>query len=97
MFVIMSNFVKNTTLYFVTVNKKDYVVDMYSIPRASIDACKATYRARFGVCTCNDHCSWDICRVLEPPDDCLLGTNSEWQWDDLKNAFVAQKIDGMYV
>ena len=85
------------TLYFVTVNTKDYIVEVSLIPRAGNDECKATYRARFGVCTCNDHCSWDICRLLEPPDDCLLGKNSEWKWDSLKNAFVAQIIDGMYV
>ena len=54
------------------------------------------YRSRFRVCTCDEHCSWDLCRLLEPLDDCLRGTNSEWQWDDLKNAYVAQIIIGIY-
>ena len=75
-----------------------YSLDVFSIPRATNDRCPltATYRTRFGVCTCNDHCSWDICRLLDPLDDCLLGTNSEWKWDNLKNAYVAQITDGMY-
>ena len=77
---------------------KHYSLNVSSIPRASYDYCSrsATYRRGLGVCTCNDHCSWDLCRVSEPPDDCLQGTNSEWQWDNLKNAYVAQIIDGKY-
>ena len=82
----------------VTVHNKDYVLDGSSIPHASKDECEviAAYRERFGVCSCNDHCSWDTCRVSEPPQDCLLSTNSEWKWDNLKNAFVAQIIHGMH-
>ena len=85
-------------LYFVIESIKDYILNVSSIPRAANDEClvSATHRARFGVCTCNEHCSWDLCRLLEPPDDCLLGTNSEWKWDNLKNAYVAQITDGMY-
>ena len=87
------------TTHSIAGNPKDYMLDVYSIPRATNDKCdiSATYRKAFGVCTCNDHCSWDICRLLDPPNDCLLGTNSEWKWDNLKNAFVAQITDGMYV
>ena len=77
---------------------KDYILNVSTIPRAPYEDCEvsASYRNRYGVCTCNEHCSWDICRLLEPPDDCLLGTNSEWKWDNLKNSYVAQITDGMY-
>ena len=87
----------STSLY-VTGNNKDYTLDDSSIPRASNDKCEVNpaYRTRFGVCSCNEHCSWDICRLFEPPDDCIPGANSEWKWDNLKNAYVAQIIDGMY-
>ena len=83
---------------YVTEITKDYILDVSSIPRASNDECEisAAYRKRFGVCSCNDHCSWDTCRLLEPPEECLLGENSEWKWDNLKNAYVAQIIDGMH-
>ena len=88
------------THYFVTEeDAKDYILNVSLIPRAHNYDCEvsATYRNRFGVCTCNEHCSLDICRLYEPPNDCLQGTNSEWKWDSLKNAHVAQIIDGMYV
>ena len=87
------------TLYFVTGWNKDYDLNVSSIPHAFDVNCEisAGYRTRFGVCTCDDHCSWDLCRLLEPPDDCLLRTNSEWIWDSLKNAYVAQIIEGIFV
>ena len=71
---------------------------MSSTPHASNEECEvsAAYRMRFRVCSCNEHCSWDTCRVSEPPEDCLLGANNEWKWDNLKNSYVAQIIDGMH-
>ena len=77
---------------------KDYILDISLMPRASNDECEVTaaYRTRFGVCSCNDHCSWDACRLSEPPEECLLNKNSEWKWDSLKNAYVAQIIEGMH-
>ena len=76
---------------------KDYVLKVSSIPRSSKTECAigSKYRGRFGVCTCNEHCSWDLCRLVEPPKDCLLATGSVWQWDNLKNAYVAQVDMGM--
>ena len=52
------------------------------------------HRARFGTCNCDIHCSWDLCRVLNPPSDCLLGTHSTWKLDNAKNAWVAQLLGG---
>ena len=81
----------------ITGNSKDYILNVTSIPRAPNDECAIgeTYRKKFEACTCNEHCSWDICRLLEPPDSCLLGTKSEWTWDNIKNAYVAQIIKGV--
>ena len=45
-------------------------------------------------CSCGEHCAWDLCRLATPPDKCLQGTNSNWQWDKFKNAWVAQVIQG---
>ena len=74
---------------------RDYNLDVSLIPRSSKNDC-ATYRERLGTCTCDDHCSWDLCRLSNPPDDCLLGTNSKWKWDKRKKAYVAQIMMGMY-
>ena len=41
-------------------------------------------------CFCEQHCSWEKCRLLEAPDDCLAGMNSKWRWDSRKLHWVAQ-------
>ena len=73
-----------------------YSVDIDLIPRANADACPAQlhYTAGIGSCNCEDHCSWDLCRLVVAPRDCLMGTYSEWQWDYLKVAWVAQVVQG---
>ena len=43
-----------------------------------------------GSCSCEDHCGWDVCRLEVAPLDCIAGTYSEWQWDYVKHAWVAQ-------
>ena len=45
-------------------------------------------------CSCEEHCAWDLCRLVNPPNKCLRGTRSQWQWDSFKNAWVAQVIEG---
>ena len=77
---------------------KEYSLNVSSIPRSSEESCaiKIGYRARFEVCSCNEHCSWDLCKLSEPPEDCLQGTGAEWQWDDIKEAYIAQIIQGIY-
>lgn len=66
------------------------------IPRALHQECpiKGKYRERFGTCVCDDHCSWDLCRTVEPENHCIRGTNSVWKWDHLKSAWVAQLHEG---
>ena len=74
----------------------DYNLNVSLIPRSTQQNCPAysEFRERFGVCTCNEHCSWDLCRSLLPPNDCLAGTGSVWVWDHLKHAWVAQIDNG---
>ena len=75
---------------------KDHGVDVSLIPRSSKGNCAEgkIYRARFGACSCDTHCSWDQCRLFIPPYDCLLDTNSIWKWDNIKSAWVAQLLKG---
>ena len=45
-------------------------------------------------CSCEEHCAWDLCRLAIPPDECLCGSGSQWQWDTFKNAWIAQITQG---
>ena len=75
----------------------DYRLDSSLIPRPFDGNCLSNnvYRERFGTCGCDIHCSWDLCRSLSPPSDCLLNTESEWKFDSVKDALVAQLLESM--
>ena len=70
----------------------DHSLFVNLIPRSDQQDCPLNkhYRARFGTCSCDNHCSWDVCRSIVPPLDCILGTDSNWIHDNVKNAWVAQ-------
>ena len=74
----------------------DYSLDGSLIPRSFKGYCSSNkiYRDRFRTCSCDTHCSWDLCRSFTPPTDCLLGTDSVWKVDNVKNAWVAQRLGG---
>ena len=46
-------------------------------------------------CLCDEHCSWEMCNFADPPKGCLENINSNWQWDDRKNTWVAQVVLGI--
>ena len=70
----------------------DYSLNVSLIPHSSEPEClpNKAYRDRFRTCSCDSHCSWDVCRLSTPPFDCLMGTESTWRYDNAKNAWVAQ-------
>ena len=74
----------------------DYSLDGSLIPRSFKGYCLSDkiYRERFRTCSCDTHCSWDLCRSFTPPTNCLLGTDSAWKLDNVKNAWVAQRLGG---
>ena len=45
-------------------------------------------------CLCDDHCSWEMCNLADPPKGCVENINSKWQWDDRWNTWVAQVVLG---
>ena len=48
-------------------------------------------------CACEDHCRWDVCRLVNPPTDCLNEVDAYWKWDFTKNYWVAQKkVEGIF-
>lgn len=66
------------------------------IPRSEVNECPRNTQYKDGIrtCSCEDHCGWDLCRLVKAPDDCIVGTHSEWQWDHVQTAWVAQVIPG---
>ena len=75
------------------------------IPRPNTNGCpKNTFYKRaihfktgskVDTCSCEEHCAWDLCRLTVPPKECIMGTNSQWQWDKFKNAWVSQTNQGI--
>ena len=45
-------------------------------------------------CLCEEHCAWDRCHLIQPPENCLIGTQSFWSWNSKKNYWVAKKFLG---
>ena len=80
----------------ISVKGSDYSLDVNKIPHPPKHGClrNQIYRERFGTCSCDAHCSWDLCRSSNPPSQCLLGTRSKWILDNAKDAWVAQIIEG---
>ena len=42
-------------------------------------------------CFCEEHCSWETCRLVESPKECLHGMSSIWIWDTQRMLWVAHK------
>ena len=74
------------------------VRDSYSdlIPRIPLLGCPRGARHRkaagFLTCNCEDHCSWEACRLTNPPHNCISSMKKDtvWAWDSIKKFWVAQ-------
>ena len=80
------------------VNGTSYSLD---IPRRPLGGCSAnTYGCsgndcnRPQSCFCEEHCSWETCRLVDSPGRCLKHVESTWIWDAKKHFWVAQ-LGGM--
>ena len=74
-------------------------VDLIPRPNSKICPKNTQYKGKetgpsAGTCSCEEHCAWDLCRLTIPPGECLQGNKSQWEWDSVKNAWVAQEIQG---
>ena len=46
-----------------------------------------------GRCYCEDHCSWERCKLTEKPNDsCVPTAQSKWDWDT-ENDFWVLKFE----
>ena len=77
-------------------NEKDYSLQTSLILTSSTGNCLSDqiHRKRFWTCSCDAHCSWDLCRSSTLPSDCLPDGNTKWIFDSVKNGWVAHKIRG---
>ena len=61
------------------------------IPRPTANGCPKGTFSNLQTCFCEDHCSWETCRLLNPPQNCLSSMdNTAWAWDSIHDAWVAQ-------
>ena len=62
------------------------------IPRPNATGCPVGTFNSLYTCFCEDHCSWETCRLSHPPQNCLSKIIGEavWAWDSGSDAWVAQ-------
>ena len=41
-------------------------------------------------CFCEEHCSWEMCRLTQCPEECVRDVKSTWAWNSDKHFWVAQ-------
>ena len=62
------------------------------IPKRPNSGCPSGTFDGLDTCFCEDHCSWSICRLTNPPENCLSRGHGKkiWAWDNIKESWVAQ-------
>ena len=43
-------------------------------------------------CFCEDHCSWNVCRLGKPTNYCSTNLRNPWGWDSSRKHWVIQGI-----
>ena len=63
------------------------------IPKIPESGCPLGTFKGIDTCFCEDHCSWEICRLINPPYGCLsrIGVEVYWLWDNNEDAWAAQR------
>ena len=63
-----------------------------------VECASQNFKSRiYPTCFCEDHCSFEKCRLDEPPYDCLRGKLVEWIKNPEKHFWIAQNIEGTFV
>ena len=62
------------------------------IPKRPASGCPFGTFDSLNTCFCEDHCSWETCRLISPPSSCLSTLDGEaiWAWDNVNDVWVAQ-------
>lgn len=69
------------------------------VPKIPDSGCPPGTFKGIDTCFCEDHCSWEICRLINPPKDCLsrIDGGAAWLWDDIEDAWTAQGNTGLKI
>ena len=68
------------------------------IPRRPVNGCPIGTFNSINTCFCEDHCIWEACRILNPPQNCLSSINgAKWTWNTVEEAWVAQGKKQVYI
>ena len=62
------------------------------IPRRPKTGCPNDTFDGLSTCFCEDHCSWEVCRLINPPYNCISNIQGKvvWAWDTIGETWVAQ-------
>ena len=55
-----------------------------TLPLRPYDGCYEGTIDNGFTCFCENHCSWEICRLNVPPSECLPTNNTKWVWNSEK-------------
>ena len=71
--------------------KGNYSADLVT-PSKPINGCPNSTLDNAYTCFCEDHCSWDACRLKIPPQNCLSSFDKSvaWAWNSKDMYWVAQ-------
>ena len=58
------------------------------MPTPQADGCPPGTFDGNSTCFCEDHCSWSVCRLDQPPINCPRA--DWWSWDARRMHYVAQ-------
>lgn len=76
----------------VSLTFKESAINEILIPKPEANGCPQGTFDGLNTCYCEDHCSWETCRLVDPPQNCLSKIAGEvvWAWGSKQDAWVAQ-------
>ena len=71
---------------------KESMINEALIPKRPEDGCPPGTFDSPNTCYCEDHCSWESCWLLDPPQNCLsnVANESVWAWNTKTDVWVVQ-------
>ena len=71
---------------------KENSIEHEMIPKKPSSGCPDGTFDGASTCYCEDHCSWESCRLVFPPKSCWSSSQGEkiWAWNQVNNAWTAQ-------
>ena len=71
------------------------IIDKYLTKPRPVEGCPIGTFDGISTCFCEDHCSWEICKLDKAPSSCLPDKNFHWSWDS-ESLYWRTKDSGKY-